>query len=217
MAALGISGGASSALGSVANLLSSKMLMKYQYKLNRKMRRVAYQDTMRDMELAGLNPILAYQRGPTAGAGAVSLAASPQFGQIGAGIAAGAQAGAAQKQAGAAQRQAKTAGSLRREQEAAARAQTLKFIADAGLANTSAQGVANQNVISKEQAEWALTDAGKAAIHGKMVGGGPIGTAAGVALDMGLQSLKGPPRSPFRYDKPIVIHSNPGGRPGGKK
>lgn len=95
MGGFGIGGGASAALGSVANLFSSKMLMKYQFRLNRKMRRVAYQDTMRDMELAGLNPILAYQRGPT-GAGSVGLAASPNFGGA---MAQGAQAGAAVSQA----------------------------------------------------------------------------------------------------------------------
>lgn len=179
-------GGISSALGTVANLYSSKMLMKYQYKLQRRLRQNAYQDTMGDMLRAGLNPILAYQRGPT-GAGAVGLSASPNFGAIGEAIAGGAQADAAGTQAASAK-------ALRKEQGVAATAAAEAATSAADLSRSQATGVRLENVIKAEKAAWAITEAGKTAIHGGMVGGGPIGTAAATALDMGLQSLKGPPR-----------------------
>ncbi len=173
----GIGGGigVGQALGTVANLFSSKMLMKYQFRLNRKMRQLAYQDTMEDMRKAGLNPILAYQRGPTAGAGSVSLAQSPQFGQIGAGIASGIQAGAAKSQA-------KSAKGLRAQQGQAAAAQAAAATAQADLTNATARGVAFDNVGKQHLAEYYLTPEGKTALEGRAIGGvfGPA-TAAGVS------------------------------------
>ncbi len=184
-------GGGSSALGSVANLFSSKMLMKYQYKLQRRARGEAYQITMADMRKAGLNPILAYQRGPTGG-GQVSLAQSPNFGNIGAGISAGAQAGAATQQAGSAKKVRGEQGKLFRQQGVAADAA-------AALSIATAEGVRFENVLKKEQADWALTPEGKMAIHGKMIGGvwGPPAAAALEMLKGNIgNSLKGPPRAP---------------------
>lgn len=198
MGGLAAGGGISSALGSVANLFSTKMLMKYQYKLTRKLRRNAYQDTMEDMANAGLNPILAYQRGPTGGGG--GIASSMGFDKAGQAIAAGAQAGAGRSQA-------KSAKGLRKVQEALAREQMRAAGAQADLHGATAQGVRLQNIIRQEEASWAMTEAGKAAIHGKMVGGGPIGTGVATAMDMALESLKGPSKT-----GPIEIYG-PGAKP----
>lgn len=208
MGGLAAGGGISSALGTVANLLSSKMLMKYQYRLNRKLRRRGYQDTMFSMREAGLNPILAYRTGVT-GAN-VGLSQSPNFGQIAEGFTKGAQAEAAKEQAGSAR-------GVRAVQEQTLKSQGRQAEAMAAESAARAVGLGFDNEINAVRAAWSRTEAGKAAIHGKMVGGGPIGTAAGVALDMAVESLKGPPKSPYVHKEPIVIHSNPGGKPGGKK
>jgi len=157
-------GGASSALGTIANLYSSKILMKYQLKLQRKSRRKAYQDTMFSMREAGLNPILAYQKGPTGGGAAVSLGSGAGF-RAG-GVAAGAQADAAQKQASSAK-------GLRGIQGEAAAAQR-------DLTRSQQRGEDYLNVAREEMANWYQTDAGKVALHGKGIGGiwGPPAAAA---------------------------------------
>jgi len=204
---VGILGG----IGDIASAAMTMKIMKEQQDFIKKQRRTAYQDTMKDMRKAGLNPILAYQRGPTTGTAAPTVT-SPGFG--GMGKLASDISGA--RQASAAKKQAKTAGSVRAQQEKLFGEQMRAAGAQADLHDATAIGVANQNVISGEKAAWAITNAGKAAIHGSMIGGGPMGTGVATALDMALDSLKGP--TPYRdYKKPITIHSNPGGRPGGKK
>jgi len=113
------------------------------------------------------------------------LAASPQFGQIGSGIAQGMQAAAAKSQAGTAKRVRGLQGDLFREQTRQAGAQ-------ADLHEQTAIGVGFRNIIAAEEARWGQTEAGKTAIHGRMIGGGPVGTGVATALDMALESLKGP-------------------------
>lgn len=69
------------AAGFGAGALSEKAAKKAasrQRKFVRKMAETAYQRTMKDMRLAGLNPILAYQRGPTP-TGAASVAHTPDY------------------------------------------------------------------------------------------------------------------------------------------
>ncbi len=68
-AGIGAAGGiAGSGLSAALSAKEAKRQRKWQ----EKMRSTAYQATMKDMELAGLNPILAYGKGPTsAGQGAV--------------------------------------------------------------------------------------------------------------------------------------------------
>jgi len=172
MGGIAAGGGISSALGTVASLFSSKMLMKYQYKLNRKLRRRGYQDTMFSMKEAGLNPILAYKQGAV-NTGGVGLAASPNFGAIGQGIAAGAQADAAGKQASSAKK-------LRSHQGAQAAAQAAAATAATDLARSQKIGVDFENIAKSEMAEWYQTEPGKAALHGKGIGGiwGPPAAAA---------------------------------------
>lgn len=78
LAALG--GAAASMAGDLAgNYFSAKSAAHLGYKTARKLRRTAYQDTMEDMRSAGLNPILAYQKGAT------PATASPSVGMSGTG------------------------------------------------------------------------------------------------------------------------------------
>ncbi len=173
---MGAVGGLSQGLGTIASLFSSKMLMKYQYKLARKSRRKAYQDTMFSMREAGLNPILAYQRGAISSA--QSLGQTPDFGKIGAAIAQG-------RQAKASERQATSAEAIRSEQAAQA-------VAARGYLESQKRGQDLENIITGEQAKWAATPEGKAAIHGKMIGGiwGPPAAGAAMLLRRGLNSAK---------------------------
>jgi len=137
------------------------------------MRRTAYQDTMEDMRKAGLNPILAYRQGPTT-SGQATQAMTPKFGTDMFGP-------MAQKS------QAASAKGLREKEG-------LRADAQAGLANHSAEGVRLENIITKVRSDWAQTEAGRMAIHGKMVGGGPIGAAAAAAMEV-FQSNKGPSKT----------------------
>ena len=165
-------------LGSIGSGIFGLVQGKQQRDFIKKQRRTAYQDTMADMRAAGLNPILAYKTGPTTG-GQASLVSSPDFAG---GIAAGSQAS--------------SAAGIRRAQSAAAEAQAGKFRAEAGLAGTNAEGVRLENVVRQVQADFALSRAGKIAIHGKMIGGSPFGPAAAATAEMVMESLKGPPRAP---------------------
>jgi len=63
------------------------------------------------------------------------------------------------------------------------------------LAAQSAESVRLENVLAAERARWAMTPEGKAAIHGKMIGG-VWGPPAAAALAVAEDSLKGPPRAP---------------------
>ena len=74
---LGILGGLAGGLGGMAQNLWSANEAKKQRRWTRKMRQTAYQDTMADMQKAGLNPILAYKQGSTGiGSGATGQAAN---------------------------------------------------------------------------------------------------------------------------------------------
>jgi len=165
-------------LGSVGEGLFSASQGAQQRDFIKKQRKTAYQDTMADMRAAGLNPILAYKRGPTTG-GQASLVSTPGLGQS---VAAGQQASSAR--------------GIRRAQAEAAGAQAEAYRAQAGLSNHSAEGVRLENIVKKVQADYARSPAGKIAIHGKMIGGSPFGPAAAATAEMVMESLKGPPRAP---------------------
>jgi len=198
-------GPVSAALGSVANLFSSKMLMKYQYKLNRKLRRRGYQDTMFSMREAGLNPILAYKTGAVT-SGGVGLAQTPDFGGN---IAKGLQADAASSQASSAK-------SLRRAQQDAADAQREMFKSQGGLADANATGVNLENVKRAIQADYWRTTEGGIAIRGREIGGiyGPPAAAVTTGARAFQRHLG---ESLQRYEKNIKrsVHRNWVRRPDG--
>jgi len=102
-------GAGSAAVGGVFDLAgagvqyaASKDLMKYQAKLNQKLRRQAYQDQTYSLREAGLNPILAASGGFGGGGGSASvgLAQAPNLSGIGSrNVAAGAAASSAKSKA----------------------------------------------------------------------------------------------------------------------
>ncbi len=67
MAGGAIAGGVLSLVGAGVSAAISAKAAKTAFKRARKFRRSAYQDTVFDLRAAGLNPILAFGRGPTAG------------------------------------------------------------------------------------------------------------------------------------------------------
>ncbi len=90
-AALGAGIGAAGGIaGSGLSAALSAKEAKKQRKWQEKMRSTAYQATMKDMGLAGLNPILAYSKGPTS-AGTGAMARVPDMGNA---LGSGAQKGA---------------------------------------------------------------------------------------------------------------------------
>ncbi len=173
MAALGFGGGASSGLGSIANLFSSKMLMKYQHKLTRKLRQEAYKDTMQSMREAGLNPILAYKQGPvTASQG--GLATSPKF-DVSGGMAAGAAVDQAASAKGLRQAQMVTEG----RRQNMLNAQAAQGYAAANLHDRNADIVRTQFERALEQEKFDKTDIGKRAIQVNRA----VGPGAGAAIN----------------------------------
>ena len=68
----------------------AKKQAKYSYKLARRYRQSAYQDTVADMRAAGINPILAAGGGPTNAGGFAAGGAPAQLGQVIEGVRTGA-------------------------------------------------------------------------------------------------------------------------------
>jgi len=101
MAAAGLVGIGAGFGASELSKKAAKRAASRQRKFVRKMAETAYQRTMADMRAAGLNPILAYQRGPTP-TGAVSVAHTPDYARA---IAEGGATGAAVTQASSAKAQ----------------------------------------------------------------------------------------------------------------
>ena len=87
----GLLGAALGAAGGIGQSAWSAAEAAKQRRWQRRMRQTAYQDTMQDMVKAGLNPILAYQRGPSG----IGSGATANIANLGGAMAAGAQAGSA--------------------------------------------------------------------------------------------------------------------------
>jgi len=130
------------------------------------MRGSAYQATMEDMRKAGLNPILAYQRGPTP-SGQGSVAKMPDFGQV---MSMGMQAGAAVDQAVAA--------------KGVKAAQSRQLGEQTEHVRQQRMGVEYDNVAKRHMAEWYQTPEGKVALQGKGIGG-IWGPPAATAVEVG--------------------------------
>ena len=161
---LGILGGLA---GGIAGSAWSAAEAAKQRRWTRKMRQTAYQDTMADMAKAGLNPILAYQRGATShGGGAMGKVAD-----LGASMAAGSQAHSAknlrkkQEDLVGAQQASEEArkdmlgeqGMLYRHQQAEASARAARKMASAQqiIANTTGQHSTNRKLAVEADAyEW---------------------------------------------------------------
>lgn len=86
----GTAGAAGGLIGGILSIQAAKKAAKVQREWQEKMRSTAYQATMTDMQAAGLNPMLAYSKGPTAG-GQAQMA---RISDLGSAITGGMRAGA---------------------------------------------------------------------------------------------------------------------------
>lgn len=136
-------------------------------KFAREMRRTAYQTTVQDMRLAGLNPILAARMGPTQTPGVPASPVIPNFGQsFGQGLEAGASAMLKGEQS-------RTEGTRRggitaqtgflRQQTKESRAREIREQRMAGYYETQARALAARMVPDLMEAEFLNTAPGKAA------------------------------------------------------
>lgn len=141
-------GGAIGLAGAGLGAVVSAKQAKKQRDFQQKMRATAYQATMKDMSLAGLNPILAYKQGATP-IGSGSMAMTPDF--------AGAMAGGASSAVGAMRApseiaQRKVSLDLMGQQGALANAQGFNQVNQAKLATGMLQ---NQKALTRENSAKA--------------------------------------------------------------
>lgn len=139
-----IGGLAASALGAGLSFKSAAD----QRKWAEKQRAVAWQTTVRDMKLAGINPILAYKAGPTP----ISAGGMAQMPDFAGGMAAGANADTNRRQLRSQDRQ-------RTAQIAAAGAQRARDIAQTQQLNTLTPLLAEREIANASQASAAARDA----------------------------------------------------------
>lgn len=139
-------------------------------KFARKMRETAYQTTVKDMRLAGLNPILAARIGPTQMPGVPASPVIPSFSGT-SGAVAGARAGLAGEQSrteGSRRGEIRARTGVLRQQEAESAARTDAAIAQAGATRAHEERVRADLPRLQAEAAYYGSTAGKAATIGRM-------------------------------------------------
>lgn len=174
MSGLGLIGGIA---GSITSAVMSRKLQEDAQAHQERMYKARYQWTMRDMEKAGLNPILAYQQGAGAAGSAGPIASVPNFGDS---ITSGMEKGASTAKKKAEEektteelKNVKLGQDLLNEQILATSAAGLKDQTQAGV-NLQTDRLTSARATQQE----TLTPAYKA-------GGGMIGGAVGGAMKYG--------------------------------
>lgn len=166
-------GAAGSIGGSIISGLFKKKAAKKQFKRTKYLRSTAYQATMKDMKLAGLNPILAYKQGATA-AGAAQMAQVPDFGEA---MTRGMQAGVSTAKE---KREAETATPLRKAQQNVYGEQLENLAKEGRLLDQRFQSGEATAVESMLRAEWMMTPEGIRSVIRNYIGG-PSVTGRAVA------------------------------------
>lgn len=145
----GLFGGA---FGIGATALSNKQASKEakkQRQWTERMSATAYQRTMNDMRTAGLNPILAYQKGPTSiGQGAVAPVAD-----LGSSLASGISAGSAAEERGASSGVKRQEKDLRKQQVKNAHMEEDRLLNDSILKHRQAEAAIATRGLTDAQAE----------------------------------------------------------------